>query len=58
MEVTKVLAAIADCLVVLLILFLLVSDLSSYVFKEPMVAVVNGVSMEPLLRTGEVSCRL
>ncbi len=54
MEVTKVLAAIADCLVVLLILFLLASDLSSYVFKEPMVAVVNGVSMEPLLRTGDI----
>jgi len=50
----RALSLVADVLIVLLVLFLLLSDLSDYIFKRPMVAVVSGVSMRPLLRTGDI----
>jgi len=48
------LLAVVDALVIALIVFLMLANISAYVFHKPMIAVVKGISMLPLLHTGDV----
>jgi len=50
----KRLLVVADCIVIALIAFLMLANISAYVFHKPMIAVVKGISMIPLLHTGDV----
>ncbi len=45
---------IVDAVIVILIVFLLIANVSGYVLHKPIIAVVRGISMKPLMHTGDL----
>ncbi len=48
------LTKLVDVCVLMLVVILIVINVSGYIFHKPVVAVVKGISMEPLLHTGDI----
>ncbi|NPA97626.1 MAG: signal peptidase I [Crenarchaeota archaeon] len=50
----ELLYKVVDGVVIALVIALLLINISGYIFHKPIVAVVKGISMEPLLHTGDI----